>query len=187
MTNLRDSEKLNLYLENIYIYKEDIYRIIWNVVRDDFVADDLTQTVLMNSWRSFHTLKDLKKSKQWIKSITRNVIRAYLKKKPNYITLEEQDLVNDIEKHEHLHMIEKDILEAITEKEEGAMIGQALRSLDPVYQTIIRYHVIADVPLKEISRRLDMKYGTVRVMYSRGMRMLQAAYHKLEKGGELDG
>ncbi len=184
---MRDSSKVNLYMEHIYIYKDDVYRIIKNVFGDDFVTDDLTQIVMMNAWKGLHNLKDVKKSKQWVKAITRNVIREHMKKRTEYFTVEELDLVNDIERHEEIHQIEKDILEIIMSKEEFSDMGAALRSLDPVYQTIIRQHVLGEIPLKEISRNIGINYGTVRVMYARGMRLLRDRYQKLVKGGELDG
>ena len=187
MTKMNDSEKVNLYLECIYKYKDDVYRIIRNVFMDDQLSEDLTQIVMMNAWKSLHTLKDVKKSKAWLKAITRNVIRASMKKKNPVICVEENDLVNDIENNEALQQLEKDIVDIIIVKEEYALIGQALRNLDPIYQMIIREHVVGEIPLKEIAVKNDIKYGTIRVMYSRGLRILKEEYLKLEKGGGLNG
>lgn len=187
MTRMNDSDSVKLYVEHIYIYRDDVHRIIKSVIGDEHDTDDLTQMVMINAWKGLSTLKDVKKSKAWVKAITRNVIRAHMKKKIVHISVEEMDLVNDIENHEELHQLETDILDMLVTAESYGMIGKALRSLEPVYQTIIREHVIGDVPLKEIARLHDIKYGTVRVMYSRGLRMLKDAYQKLERGGGLNG
>ena len=184
---MKDSDKINLYLEHIYIYKDDVYKIIYSVIRNDFIADDLTQTVLLNAWKGLNTLRNVNKSKQWVKAITRNVIREYFRKKPKTIVVEQADIFMDIENQNDLHGIEQDILDAITTKEEYAILGKALRSLEPVYQTIIRQHIFGEITLKEIASQLDVKYGTARVLYSRGMRMLRDAYFELEKGGGTDG
>lgn len=187
MTMKNDRDKVDLYMESIYVYANDIYAIIINVFNDESVAEELSQKVLLNAWKSFDTLLDIKKSKAWVKAITRNVIREHMRKKPPVITVEEKALANELYNREDLHLVESDILEALVKKESIAMVRDALNSLDYEYQQIIREHLIGDLSLKEIARRHNIKYGTLRVMYSRGMKMLRDAYHKLEKGGTLNG
>lgn len=187
MTIKNDSEKVDLYLKNIYVYTKDVYSIVINVFNDESVAEELTQKVLFNAWKDFDTLLDINKSKAWLKAITRNVIREYMRKKPSPITSEEMEQINDLYNREELHQAENDILEALVEKEDISMIYHALNSLDYKYQQIIREHLIAELSLKEIAVRHNIKYGTLRVMYSRGVKMLRDAYRKLEKGGILNG
>lgn len=187
MTMKNDSEKVDSYMKNIYVYTKDVYSIIINVFNDESIAEELTQKVLFNAWKGFDTLLDINKSKAWVKAITRNVIREYMRKKPPYITADETEMANDLYNREELHEAEKDILDALVEKEAISMVSAALNSLDYEYQQIIREHLIGELSLKEIARRHNIKYGTLRVMYSRGVKMLRNAFHKLEKGGVLNG
>lgn len=184
---MNESEKLDLFLSNIYIYKDDVYRIIMNVFGDEFVAEDLTQKVMANAWRSIHTLKDIKKSKAWVNAITRNVIRGHMRKKSVYITVEDIEIVHDIELKSDLQQLEQDVLDIIISQEDSSMVRKALESIDSTYQMIIRNHVIGEISLKDIASLYGMDYGNVRVMYVRGIKALKAAFKELEKGGKLNG
>lgn len=181
------SDKVEFYLDNIYVHHEDIYRILKSTFNDNYIAEDLTQTVMMRAWRGLDNLREADKAKPWLKTITRNVIREYMRKKGEVVCVEDVELINAIDSREELNRLEHDVLEMITRNEAYAMIGCALKSLDEEYQMIIRKHLIGEITLKEISRRSGIKYGTVRVMYRRGLNMLKEAFLKLEEGGKLDG
>ena len=182
-----DNEKRELFLNHIFIYKKDVFRIIYNVFFDMHLAEELTQTVMFNAWKGLHTLKDVKKSKAWIKTITRNVIREQMRKKTFDLSIDEMELVNDFEKHEELHNMEEDILEIILMQENSDKIGMALKRIDPVYRMIITRHVIGEVTLKEISKTSGISYYSVKDKYKQGLKHLKAEYMRLERGGDLNG
>lgn len=188
---MTDSETRKLFNKHIEIYYEDVYRIILNSIQNSDIAEEMTQTVMLKAWQSFHTLKDLDKSKEWVKAITRNVIREHLRKvkkqRERNFLVEEMDRFSSDTEIEDLCQLESDVLDMLTKREDYAMIGQALRSLDTIYQDILRENIIGEVPLKEIAESHGMKYGTVRVMYTRGLKLLKNAFLKLERGGKLNG
>ena len=182
-----DKERINLFLEHIYIYKKDVFRIIYNVFEDKYISDELTQNVMLNAWKGLHTLKDFEKSKPWLKMITRNVIRSYMKRKSFNLSVEEIEQVNDLENHEELHSLEDDILEIVLKKENSEKLGNALNQLEPVYRMIVSKHVIGEVTFREISRSTGIKYVEVLGKYKKGIKMLKSEFLKLEGGGELNG
>lgn len=182
-----ENEKTDLFLNHIYIYKNDVFRIIYNVFFDKLLAEELTQVVMLNAWKGLHTLKDVKKSKAWVKTITRNVIREHMKKKTFEITVDEADIANDLEGHEELHKLEDDILDIVLKKENYAKLGEALERLDPELRMIVTKHVIGEVTLKDISKETGFKYGKMKEMYKRGIRQLKVEFMRLERGGGLNG
>ena len=182
-----DNERRELFRKYIQVYEKDIFRIIYNVFFDKYLADELTQEVMLNAWKGLHTLKDVKKSKAWVKTITRNVIREHMKKKSFDLTKEEADLANDFERHEEFHKAEDDILEIIVRQENAEKISLALKRIDPVYRMIITNHVIGEVTLKDISRNSGMSYSSVKDKYKLGLKHLRREYMRLERGGDLNG
>ena len=184
---MKQDELKETYINIIYVYKDDIYRIIFNVVEEHYTAEDLTQTVMANAWRSFLTLKDYSKSKAWLKAITRNVLREYMRKKKVILSYEDRQLISDIHDESVMKRMEYDIIDLIVKKEKIKLVLTALDSLNEKYRKIIRERIFADIPLKEIADKYEMNYGSVRAFYSKGLRLLKEAYEKLEKGGGLNG
>lgn len=178
---MNNDELRQRYLEHVFRYYNDIYRIIFNVVQNHHTAEDLTQIVMVKAWDSFRTLREPEKSKAWVKAITRNVLREYMRKKKLYITRAGRRTFSELEEME-LRSIEIDIIEAIERREQIGFIFRGLEILDPRYSDIIRMHIIGNLDHKEIARIRHMKHGTVRAYYSKGMRMLRDICEKLEKG-----
>ena len=178
------NDSIDRYLELVFRYQNDIYLIIRNVVREHYLAEELTQVVMAKAWNSFHTLKKPESSKAWVKAITKNVIREYMRNKSVYLSIADRRVFNDMELKE-LRNIEDDILDAIVTKEDVDRVFKALELLDNRYSHIIRYNLIGGFSLKEVAAIMHMNYGTVRSYYSKGMRMLRDIYYELEKGGRL--
>lgn len=184
---MKEDEKATFYLNTIYVYKDDIYRIMRNVVNDHYIAEDLTQTVMVKAWYGINSLKDPKSAKPWVKRIAENTIRDYIRNKTIHVPQGDRDLIASFVSLEELTDIEKDLEYALVVREDVERVFYALRTLAPKYQDIIRLHLIGNVSLKDIAESSKMNYGTVRVMYSRGMRYLREAYWEMEKGGVVNG
>ena len=183
---MKQENATRLYLEKIYPLKDDIYRIIFNVVTEHYLAEELTQIVFARAWKFIDTLEDVEKSRNWLKAITRNVLRDHMRRKAARWREEAGEVSMELICEEDLKAMEHDILEVLIVKEDVARLFKALETLDSKYQNVIREHLIGDLTLKEISEYHNLKYGNVRVRYSRGIKLLREAYEKLEKGGEAD-
>lgn len=181
---MKSDELRQRYLDQVFRYHKDMYRIIMNVVKDHHTAEDLAQIVVIKAWKSFDTLREPEKSKAWVKSITSNVIKEYMRKKKVYLNRTDRRVFSDIEQME-LRAIEIDIFEAIEKKERIGIVFRGLDLLDTRYSDIIRMHIIGGFSHKEIAGIRHMKPGTVRAYYSKGMRKLRDICEQLEKGGSI--
>lgn len=170
----------------VRVYENDVYRIILNIVNDHHTAQDLTQNVMLNAWKGFHTLREPDKSKAWVKSIAGNVLKEHMRRKKAYldmVELRDMDNVTDGE----LKAMETDILRAIVKKEEKQIVVKAIKELNPTYQKIVREHLLGGITLKDIAKHYEMNYGTVRVYYSKAIKLIKEICERLLKGGELNG
>ena len=77
---MNGKEKKEFYLEYIYSLRMDVYRIIKSVIGDANVTEELTQIVLEKAWRSIESVRDKSKAKEWLKAITRNVLRDHFRR-----------------------------------------------------------------------------------------------------------
>lgn len=184
---MKENERVSFYLDTIYVHKNDIYRIALNSVRNDYIAEELMQTVLAKAWKALDSLQYPEKAWYWLKTITENAICDYLRDKTVYVSQEDRNLFDSFADVEELLDIERDIEYALVVKEDVARVFKALEYLDVRYQNIIRMHLIGNVTLKDIAEASDANYGSIRVMYSRGMKKLREIYWELEKGGKPNG
>jgi len=180
-------KKKQKFEEQVSIYEDDVYRIIFSVIGNHHTAQDLSQTVMERAWKGFHQLRSPKRSKKWVKAITRNTIREYMRRKKSYLSHVDIQFIADIEKSGELKAIEADMLDAIITEEDKKRVSEALKTLHPTLQKIIREHLLGEVKLKVIAKHHEMNYGTVRAYYSKGMKLLQEAYARLEKGENRNG
>jgi RNA polymerase sigma-70 factor (ECF subfamily) len=180
INKMSKNESIEQYLNHVFRYYNDVYRIIISVVCEHYLAEELTQVVMVKAWNGFHNLRNPESSKAWLKMITRNVIREYMRKKMVFLSISDRKVFIEMETKE-LQNIEYDILDAIVKKEAIERVFKALNSLETVYSEIIRYHVMGGFSLKDVADILKMNYGTVRCYYSKGMKLLRDIYYKLEE------
>lgn len=182
-----NDKKKKKFEEQVSIYEDDVYRIILSVIGDHHTAQDLSQTVMERAWKGFHQLRCPKRSKKWVKGITRNTLREYMRKKKSYLSHVDVQFIDDIEKSGELKALEADILDAIIMKEDKKRVNAAMKTLHPTLQKIIKEHLLGQIKLKDIAKYHEMNYGTVRSYYSKGMKLLKDTCAKLEKGEKRNG
>ena len=170
-------------MDHIYSRRMDVYRILCGIFHDPFTAEEITQVVLERAWKGLDTLKDQKKSWEWLKGILRNESRTHMKKKSSTPVMELWEPSHEYVAEAELLQYEQDILDSLVEKENGEMVVRLLEQMDEKYKSVIKLHLIAEFSLKEISEMQGIEYSTVRSLYSRGIRRLRDSYLSLEEGG----
>lgn len=177
-----NEDKTTFFMNNIYCFRTDVKKILLTVIRDENIAEDYMQTVFEKAWKGLDTLENREAPFAWVKGIIRNEIRGYLrKKKKNREFLEESDNIEPISEG-NLQCIEKDILEGLLEKERRRYVVEALKMLDEQSQEIVTLHLVVELSLKQISRDLNLNYGSTRMFYSRAITKLRNLFLDIEKG-----
>lgn len=179
---MNNDDKTTYFINNIYCFRVDVKKIIFSVVQDEDIADDLTQTVFEKAWKGLATLENTDKPKPWVKGIIRNEIRNHLKRQKKNKEYTEEN--NDIEliSDNNLKNIEEDILEAYIEKERRKYLVEALSRLDEQSHEIVVLHLVVELSLKQIAEDLNLNYGSTRVFYSRAIEKLRNLFLDIERG-----
>lgn len=180
---MKYEDKRQFYMDHIYSHREDVYRILCGIFDDPFTAEEITQIVLERAWKGLDTLKDQKKSWEWLKGILRNESRTHMKKKSSAPVMEMWEPSHEYVGETELLQYEQDILDSVVAKEEGQLVVQLLEQMDEKYKSVIKLHLITGFSLREISEMQGIGYSTVRSLYSRGIRKLRDSYLSLEEGG----
>lgn len=183
---MKENIEFQRFREIVYVYKPDVYRIIASVVEDHYAADELSHVVMIKAWKGFAKLKNPERSKAWVKAITRNVLRDYMSENVLVINEDDQDLIYELESLDELKSNEMDILDALIQKEDIERVFTALNALDEKYRRVIKLNLLMDKSLKEIADEYGLNPGTVRMIYSSGMKKLVETYKMLEQGGVIN-
>lgn len=179
---MNNANKTTFFMNNIYCFRLDIKKILFSIVGDNDLADDLTQNVLEKAWRGLDTLENREEPFVWIKGIIRNEIRAYFKKKSKIQESPKDNENIKLISDNNIEYIEKDILEGLLEKDRRKYIIQALEMLDDRSKVIVSLHLVVELPLKQIAEDLNLNYGSTRVFYSRAINKLRDLFLDIERG-----
>ncbi len=179
---MKCENKRQFYMDHIYSHREDVYHILCSIFHDPFTAEEITQGVLERAWKGLDTLKDPKKSLEWLKGILRNESRTHMKKKSSTPVMEMWEPSHEYVGEVELLQYEQDILDSLVKKEDGEIVVQLLEQMDEKYKSVIKLHLITEFSLREIAEIQGIEYSTARSLYSRGIQKLRDSYLSLEEG-----
>lgn len=117
-------------------------------------AEDLTQDVFLKLSKS--KSNNVKNIKSWVYTIAKNSIIDYYRKKKHY--------TEDIDSME----FQETLLETEAINELSNCVLPFVNLLPADYQTIMKLSELENVSQKEIAKRLDLNYTTVRSKVQRG-------------------
>lgn len=146
-------------------YGQDIYRLVNSYVRDQVVAEDLTQEIFIKVHKSLHTFKRNAKLRTWIWRIAINHCNDYLRSW-HYRSVFVSDSLFDLEPTD-------DVVETIVTKEKEAELITAVANLPTKYREAIFLYYYEELPLKEIEVRTGSNLSTVKSRLHRAKKLLK--------------
>ncbi|KAB8137486.1 sigma-70 family RNA polymerase sigma factor [Gracilibacillus oryzae] len=163
MINLvRKAQKGNdkAFLTLFQKYEQDIYRMAFIYVKNQNDALDVVQET---AYRSFKTIKNLKKPryfKTWLIRIAVNCSLDLLRKQRKAVQLKpelEENLSGDINEDADLEVTVRDLMEILNEEEKSVVI--------------LRFY--EELTFKEVSETLDIPLGTAKTILYRALDKLR--------------
>ena len=160
--------KETAYKEVIDLYGDQVFRTCYLILRDKEDAEDVVQETLIRVFKNIKNFKGTSKLYTWIYQIALNLSRDILRKKMDFLSLEdewvgEEDPQLDIEKK-----IDKEVLK------------KELKALNPIYNEVLVLFYLREFSIKEIAIMLETSEGTVKSRLSRGRKNLKTELEKEE-------
>ena len=139
-------------------------------------VDDLVQDVFVSALRQLGALRDIGRFGAWLATITRNRANDYYRK-----AIPEAQVTQPVEDDP----AETRSNDYVTEQEAAAILA-VLRTLPEAYREPLTLRLVEGMTGPEISARMGLTHGSVRVNLCRGMQMLR---EKLSEGaaGSMQG
>lgn len=141
-------------IKNNSVYVKNIIRRITN--EDN---EDLEQEVYLKVWKNSEKYEERGNFKAWIKTVTSNVSKDYLKssqKKLSQMTTCDDDVLSRVSDKKSMPEI------TALKNERQIMIAGAINNLKPKFKEIIILFEIENKSYEEISKKLNCPIGTVK-------------------------
>lgn len=155
-----------------------VYSYVYYTVQDDALAADITQETYLRAFKNIKKLQDETKFFSWLRTISVNLTRDYIRMKPDlpssledYMTADAHPQLEDTKVLPPLEQIEKKELQAEVEK--------ALVQLSFEHREVLVLHYYEELSLEEISEMLSVKIGTLKSRLARAREKLAVFLQKI--------
>ena len=137
-------------------YKDMIFRLAYSYTRNHYDADDVTQNVLLQLYKTDKAFKSDAHLKNWLVRVTvnhcKNLFRAPWRKHENL-----EDYANTL----------------AFEDEASKDLFRVVMGLDAKYRVTLMLHYYEGYSIREIARIMDVPEKTVSTRLSRGRKILR--------------
>lgn len=188
LRNLPDADLVSLaqegreqaYRELIRRYERPVFSLIYRMVRDREIAEDLAQDSFIKVLNHIDRYRPEFKLSSWLFKIANNVAIDHLRKR--HIDTVSMDgsphasTASEIEATQiELAAQQETALEEMEAKEIGGAIERAISSLRPEYRACIMLRHVEGRSYEEIAATLDLPLGTVKTYIHRARHQLREA------------
>ena len=147
----------------VQLYKDTIFRLAYSYTKNHFDADDVTQNVLLQLYKTDKAFKSEAHLKNWLVRVTvnycKNLFRAPWRKHENL-----EDYANTL----------------AFEEEESRDLFCLVMGLDKKYRVTLMLHYYEGYSIREISRIMDVPEKTVSTRLARGRKILKELMTEVE-------
>ena len=166
MEEATDYKTKQEFEELFHEYADVVYRLALYKTSDEDVARDITQETFLRLWKSMVSKGVVKKPKQYMYQIARNLIVDHYKRHQtsSLEVLEESGF--------ELH-IDTPSAETLTD---AALLQSAIEKLEPEFRDVVYLRFVEEMKVKDIAEMLDISPNLVSVRINRGKKQLEERY-----------
>lgn len=146
-------------------YLNRIYTVVYRVVKNSAVAEELTQEVMMKVYNNINKFREQSKLSSWVFRIAYNQAISYIRKNKKLKSLDYyvSEIKSNAEKH----------LDHLEKQETSEYIKRKLMELPENYRVALTLYHFRDLSYKEIAYTMNIKIGTVKTYIHRGRKELK--------------
>ena len=160
------------YRELVRRYQRPVFSLVYRMVRDRELAEDLTQETFIKVLNAIDRYRPEFKFSSWIFKIANNAAIDHLRRKElDTLSLEGGPDATTPDRVQATSLQVGDVgespLEELEARELGSAIEQAIARLRPEYRSCIIMRHVEGRPYDEIAEALDLPLGTVKTYIHR--------------------
>jgi RNA polymerase sigma-70 factor (ECF subfamily) len=194
LPNLPDAEVVVLaqqgrepaFRELIRRYERPVLSLIYRMVRDSTVAEDLAQDTFIKVLNHLDKYRPEFKFSSWLFKIANNVAIDHLRRRQlDTVSMDGSPHASTVAEAEassfELADQAESPLDELASRELGAIIERAIGSLRPEYRNCIMLRHVEGRSYEEIAATLDLPLGTVKTYIHRARHQLREALEHLRE------
>lgn len=194
LPNLPDAEVVVLaqqgrepaFRELIRRYERPVFSLIYRMVRDSTVAEDLAQDTFIKILNHLDKYRPEFKFSSWLFKIANNVTIDHLRRRQlDTVSMDGSPHASTAAEAEassfELADQAESPLDALASRELGSMIERAIGALRPEYRNCIVLRHVEGRSYEEIAATLDLPLGTVKTYIHRARHQLREALEHLRE------
>ncbi|MCX7706287.1 MAG: RNA polymerase sigma factor [bacterium] len=166
ITRILQQKGIGDFEEFVRKYEKMVYGIAYKFLNNHQDAQDATQETFLIAFKKMKSLKKPNSLNAWIYTISLNVTREIMRKKHK-----KKKLIESISQQPRISA-------GVFEKNSGLInIDSFLKNLSGQQRRVIELRYLKELKIKEISKILGCKTGTVKTHIFRGLRTLRDVIH----------
>ena len=179
-TQLEDKELARLagrgremaFRELLTRYERPVFSLVYRMVRDRTLAEDLTQEAFIRAFNAIDSYKPRFKFSSWIFKIANNHTIDYLRKrKLDTVSIDGSPHARTSEEEAQTRLVVESHEEApdryVEARELGGQIEDAIGTLRPEYRTAVLLRHVEGYTYEEIAEIMELPLGTVKTYLHR--------------------
>jgi len=169
----------NAFAELMLKYKDSLFDMACRILGNRSEAEDVLQEAFLEAYRHLSEFNHQARFSTWLYSIVLNRVRNNLRhaKIIRWRSLDGYDSPRDEEKPPEFAEPGPSASKVLEHRLDLEALKKEVSLLQPLYQSIFILHYFQDLPLEEVSRRLNRPIGTIKVYLHRARKEL---YKKLK-------
>jgi RNA polymerase sigma-70 factor (ECF subfamily) len=144
-----------------------VFTLAIRIIKSREEAEEISQDVFVKSFQKLSNFKGDSKFSTWLYKIAYNTSLDELRRNKKHVRLENIENINDGD----LEKVQ-DALEFLQEEERKKVIKKALLKLDEVQRSILTLFYFEELPLKEISKIVNLTPDNVKIKLFRSRKKL---------------
>ena len=163
-------------------YKDLVHRLVYSIVRDETLAQDVSQDVFLLVYRHLHKFRQDSAFKTWVYRIAVNEAIRHLGRLKRWQPLPEGEVdAYTATTTLVVSSIGESPERILIEGERKAHIGAAIEAMKAHHRLILNLFYLEELPVQEIARILEIPEGSVksRLFYARDAlkKVLEPIFH----------
>ena len=159
------------YIQLINTYGNKLLKTCFLMIKDEKEAEDIVQETFIKVFKYIKGFKGNSSLYTWIYKIGQNTMRDRYRDKTVTIPYEDYTISED------------NVEEIVINRENKEILRNGLNEINFIYKQVLVLFYFEEFSIKEISKILDEKEGTIKSKLSRGRRILRES---LERGGKFN-
>ena len=170
-----DREALNILIKR---YLTPIFNFAFGYVKDEVIAEDLTQEVFVKVWKKIKSFDKKYKFKNWLYTVAKNTCLDYFKKNKEITFSDISPAADDLFFENLLHEASASPQAEIESNQEAEMVKAAIDKLPEKYKTAVKLYYHGGYNFREIAEMIKMSIDTVKSRNRRALILLKKILKK---------